>query len=407
LRCDRCEAANPELAEFCWRCGRALNHAHDGGDRDDAYAMQPSEHVAQLALISTLLPHTNRRVANEYRWGLIVGAAMALLLAVVGLLAPAVMIAAFLIPVTYVVFAHDVDLWEERPGGTLAAMYLLSAAGAAAVSLVFFRWFGEDAFAGMLFSGADTDRGGLGALSVGALLLFGLALPAIAELVREVGPVLLVRQPRFDDMIDGFTFGMASGAAYAAFETVITFGVLFTVGVHSNDALTTWIVLILNLMIVKPVIYGCASGMAVAAFSGRGEGYDGFTFRYVRQLLVAIAVNIAYWLGIRLLAPAPYGSALGLLWGALLAAALLVRTRVVLHAAVLEAAVEDAAQGRRSKWATTDIGYCAECEHALLPDSLFCIVCGSSTRASSITARRDARNPAQPAATGADTAGAQ
>jgi hypothetical protein len=401
VQCERCEANNPDVAEFCYRCGQPLGHAHEGADRGDAYAIQPSEHVAQLALISTLLPHTNRRVANEYRWALILGSAVSVLLAVVGLIAPAVMIAAFLIPVTYLVFAHDVDLWEERPGGALAAIFLLSGTGAAAVSLAFFRWFGEDGFAGLLFAGADTDRGGIASLPVVAIVLFAITMPVIAEIVREIGPVLLVRQPRFDDMIDGFTFGMASGAAYAAFETVIAFGVLFTVGVHSTDALTTWIVLLVNVMIVKPVIYGCASGVAVATFSGRGEGYDGFTGRYVGQFLLAIVTSVAYWLGVRLLAPAPYGAALGLLWGALLAAVLIVRTRVVLHAAVLEAAVEDAARGHRSKWATTDGGHCAECEHALLADSLFCIVCGSSTRAASINSRRDAQAPIAAEAGGA------
>lgn len=397
MRCDRCEAENPEPAQFCWRCGRALHHPTDAGGRGDAYALQPSEHVAQLALVSTLLPHANRRVANEYRWALIAGTGAALLLVAAGLLPPAVMIAAFLLPATYLVYAHDVELWEERPGATLGALYLITAAGAAVVSVFFFRWVGEDAFAGLLF--ANADRAGLAGLSIGGILLFGVALPVASEIVRQIGPIVLARQPRFDDMIDGFTFGVASGAAYAAFETIIAFGVMFTAGLHSADALTTWAVVILNLMIVKPVIYGAATGMAVAAFSGRGEGYDGFTRAYVGQVGLAVAANVAYWLGARLLAPAPFGQALGLFWGVLIAAALIVRTRSVLHVALLEAAVEDAARDHRPHWATTDLGYCPECENALLPDALFCIVCGTSVRATSTAARRQIREPAGSAET--------
>ncbi len=389
MRCDRCGAESPELGQFCWRCGRALHHARDTGGRGDAYVIQPSEYVAQLALISTLLPHSNRRVANEYRWALIMGGAAALLLAAVGLLAPALMIAAFLLPATYLVYAHDVELWEERPGATLGAVYLLTAAGAALVSLLFFRWVGEDAFAGLLF--ASADGGGLAGLSVVSVALFGVALPIASEIVRQIGPLVLVRRPRFDDMIDGFTFGVASGAAYAAFESVIAFGVLFTVGLHSADALTTWVVVILNLMVVKPVIYGCATGMAVAAFSGRGEGYDGFTSAYFRRLSLAIAANVAYWLGARLLATAPFGQALALLWGSLIAAALIVRARVVLQEALLEAAVEDAARNARPRWAARELAICPECESALLPDALFCIICGTSVRATSVAARRDIR----------------
>ena len=195
-------------------------------------------------------------------------------------------------------------------------------------------------------------------------------------------------------MIDGFTFGVASGAAYAAFETVVAFGALFTIGVRSTDALTTWVVVIVNVMLVKPVIYGCATGTAVAAFSGRGEGYDGFSGRYVGQVVVAIAANVAYWVGVRVLAPAPFGLALGLLWGVLIAGLLVLRARVVLQTAVLEAAVADAANDLRPRWATTDLGTCPECESALLPDALFCIDCGSSVRATSGAARRQIREPA-------------
>jgi hypothetical protein len=356
--------------------------------------MQPSEHVAQLALLSTLLPHSNRGVANEYRWALVAGGAVAMLLAALGLVAPAVMVGAFLIPATYLVFAHDVDLWEERPGLTIAALYLVTGVGAVVVTLVSFQWLGRDLFAGMLFGNAD--GGGSSGTPVVAFLVFGVAVPVVSELVRQVGPVILARQPRFDDMIDGFTFGVASGAAYAAFETVVAMGALFTMGVRSTDALTTWVVVIVNVMLVKPVIYGCATGTAVAAFSGRGEGYDGFSGRYVGQVVVAIAANVAYWVGVRALAPAPFGLALGLLWGVLIAGLLVVRARVVLQEAVLEAAVEDAANDRRPRWATTDAGTCPECENALLPDALFCIVCGSSVRATSGEARRQIREPAAP-----------
>jgi hypothetical protein len=389
MRCDRCEAENPDPAQFCWRCGRALRRPADAGGRGDAYALQPSEHVAQLALVSTLLPHANRRVANEYRWAFLAGAGASLLLTAAGLLGPAVMIAAFLLPAAYLVYAHDVELWEERPGATLGALYLVTAAGSALLSIAWFRWIGEDSFAAMLFTSADG-----GGPSTGGILLFAVALPVLSEIVRQIGPIALARQPRFDDMIDGFTFGVASGAASAAFETVVAFGVLFSVGLQSADALATWIVVILNLMIVKPVIYGAATGMAVATFSGRGEGYDGFTPAYVGQVGVAIAANVAYWLGARLLAPAPFGQALALLWGALIAALLVIRTRSLLHVALLEAAVEDAAREHRPRWATTDLGYCPECENALLPDALFCIVCGTSVRATSSAARRQIREPA-------------
>jgi hypothetical protein len=389
VRCDRCGADNPEPAQFCWRCGLTLHRSRAVRGRETPYVVQSSEQVGQLALISTLFPHATRRVLNEYRWAVIGGAAAALLLTALGLLPPAIMIAAFLLPAAYLVYYHDIQLWDERPGAILAALYLLTGAGAAIVSLLFFRWVGEDLFAGLLF--VNADRGGVSGLPVAAVLIFAVALPVISELVRQIGPVLLARQPRFDDMLDGFTLGVASGVVYATFETAVAFGALFSVGLGSRDAITSWVVVILNLMLVKPVIYGCATGTAVAAFSGRGEGYEGFTSRYLGQVGVAVGANVAYWLGTRLLAPAPFGSGLALLWGILIAALLVLRARTVLQSALVEAAVEDAANEVRPKWATTDSARCPECENVLLPDSLFCIICGTSVRATSAAGRRHIR----------------
>ncbi|MCA1727555.1 MAG: PrsW family intramembrane metalloprotease [Actinobacteria bacterium] len=393
MRCEHCGGENPELARFCWRCGRGLARVAAPPTRSArAYAIQPSENVTQLALISTLLPHTNRGVADDYRWAFVVGMGATLFLTVVGLLPAAVVMAAFLLPVAYLVYMHDVDLWEGRPGLVSGALYLLTGALAVVITLAFFRWLFADAFGGLLFTGGD--RGGLGALPLGSVALFAVGLPVVAEIAKQIGPLLLVRRPEFDDMIDGFTFGAASGIAYSAFETIIAFGTVFSAaGLLNTDSLGTWLVVMVNLMLLKPVVYGAATGVAVAGYSGKGEGYDGFTGHYVGELLFAIAANVLYWVGIRLLAPAPFGAALGLFWGALVAAGLLVRARIVLQTALLEAAIEDAARDARPKWATSEIGYCPECENALLPDAAFCVVCGSSVRATSGGARRAIRSP--------------
>jgi hypothetical protein len=385
MGCPECNAQNPELARFCLRCGASLR-AIDAAARRGTYAVHPSESVVQLALISTLLPHTNRRAANEYRWALFVSAAAILVLGLVGLAAPAVAAASFLIPVTYLVYLHDSGLWQDRRASVVTALYGIVGLGAVLVSVIFFLGLGESFFAVL---SATADRGGLRALPLLPLVIFSVGLPAVSEVVKQIGPVLLARRPQFDDMLDGFTFGVAAGATYAGFESLIAFGAVFSAErVYSPEGLGGWLVVILNLMVIKPVIYGCATGIAAAAFSGRGEGYDGFTPSYVAHFLVAVAANVVYWLGIRLLATAPFGAALGLLWGAVVAAVLLVRARTTLQAALVESALEDAAADGRSKWATTDGGFCPECESVLLADAMFCVICGSSVRATSGTGRR-------------------
>ena len=80
-------------------------------------------------------------------------------------------------------------------------------------------------------------------------------------------------------------------------------------------------IVVLNVMVVKSLIYGTATGIAVASFSGKGEGYDGFTPAYFANFGLAVGANVAYWLGVRLMAYLPFGNALGLIWGFVILAA--------------------------------------------------------------------------------------
>jgi hypothetical protein len=233
----------------------------------------------------------------------------------------------------------------------------------------------------------------LGSLPIGPFLLFVLVLPIVAEIAMNVGPVLLARRPQFDDMIDALTFGVAAGTTYAAAETIVAYRSVFSGQLHTTQGLGNWIPVILSLMIVKSLIYGTVTGLALTAFSGRGEGYDGFTARYARAFGLAVLTLVVYWAGIRLLAYVDYGVWLGLIWGLVVLTILVVRIRVVLHAALLETALEDAAASRRGSAAVSDGGWCPDCEMPLLPDALFCVACGQSVRATSQQVRRQLREP--------------
>src|SRR4029078_1616420 len=103
----------------------------------------------------------------------------------------------------------------------------------------------------------------------------------VGGVLKQVGPLVLASRPQFDDMIDGLTFGVAAGAAFAAAETIVVNRGLFSrVGqVDSPDA-GFWVSLILSAAVVKPIVYGAATGIAVASYSGLGAGYAGFKPAY-------------------------------------------------------------------------------------------------------------------------------
>jgi hypothetical protein len=348
--------------------------------------------VGQFALISTIMPHSNREAADNYRWALAVGGALVLLFTLIGLLPAAIAAAAALVPITYIVYLYDVNLWRDAPVQTIGILFAFTGLLSIIISFIFFHGLFEGQYGNLLLS-----RGGLGGASIASIIIFAMFLPTVAELAKQLGPILLVRRPGFDDMIDGLTFGVAAGTAYAAFETLVAFSQVFGAReLQTTDNVASWFVVILNLMIVKAVIYGTATGIAMAAFSGRGEGIRGFSPDYYANLAFAIGANVLYWLGVRLLAYAPFGPALGLFWGLLIAAALIIRVRVLLQASLIEVAIEDAAASRRPTAATTDGGYCPECQVTLLPDSLFCINCGTSIRATTTNARQHVTEPLVP-----------
>lgn len=389
MECSKCHSENPEVALYCHRCGDNLRGT--GGGRKNSYVVQSAEGVRQMAIISTIMPQTNRDEADAFRWALLLGGGLVLVLTLLGLLPLAVIAGAALVPVVYLVYIYDVNAWEDAPLPVTLALFIGTGLLAVLISLLFFDWvFGD--FAVQLL----VNRNGLAGVSIPALLIFAVLLPIVAEIAKNAGMVFLASKPQFDDMIDGLTFGIAAGTAYAAFETMIAFLPVITANeLRTTDGLAGWLVVIVNLMIVKSLIYGTASGLAGAAFSGKGEGYDGFTPHYFKNFAFAIGANIVYWLGVRILAYLPFGQALGLLWGVLIAGALILRIRGTLQEALLEAAIEDAANGRRSKGATTEAAWCPECEMPLLPDSAFCISCGESVRATSNVARHHIRDAAE------------
>ena len=174
--------------------------------------------------------------------------------------------------------------------------------------------------------GAD-ERIGLGAAIDGGVqtrtvLAYGVVAPLAAVVLALAGPLFLAARPRFDDMIDGLTFGAVSGAAYAAGETLVMHrGVLDTRPGQRGDV-ATWLSVVANAAAVKPVVYGTALAIAAAAFSGIGAGYEGFGRRFAKGLGIAVTAMVCYSLGVNLFDqwfdPTPAAVA-GLVWGLLIA----------------------------------------------------------------------------------------
>jgi RsiW-degrading membrane proteinase PrsW (M82 family) len=372
-----------------------------GGERRQSYALQPGEPVASFNLVTSLMPMASGSAPQTYRWALGVGLLIPVVAGALGFLAFAFVAAAVVVPAIYVVYLYDVNQWEDEP----IAVVLGAMVAAAALGVGFtFLWH-----AGILDSNLTSmsfDGNAAGGIRWSSLLVLVLLVPIVSEVLKEVGPLVLASRPKFDDMIDGLTFGVASGAAFAAAETIVVNRGLFgDFGRIDSPNAGFWVSLIVSAAIVKPIVYGAATGIAVASYSGLGAGYDGFKPGYFRGLAEALIANIAFQAGLFFAArlEGTKGAVVGLVWGALIAAALVVRLRYLLHFAVLEAALEAGAGGAELKDTAHGTAYCPSCEMPLLHGANFCVVCGTSVRAGNKVTR--ARNRVDDTAPVLDAAG--
>ncbi|HEX5335480.1 MAG TPA: PrsW family glutamic-type intramembrane protease [Propionicimonas sp.] len=321
------------------------------------------------------MPREAGRHPQTYRTAFTITLVVALVAAIFGAMPIAVLIAAFAIPIVYITYLYDVNLWEDEPLAVTGLAFGLTAVAAALFTLL---WTGLLPLTTTL-RGPDGDL--LGGPQWGTFLILAILVPLVGELIRQVGPVLLARRPAFDDLMDGVTFGVVSGVAYACLDTLVRHWALLTGGLVAPQP-AQFASLVFLEGFVKPLVMGTATGLAVAEFSGLGKGYDGFTPRYFGGVGLAVGANVLYATGIYLLGYVGSPNValpLQVMWGLLILGGLIIRLRTVLQAGLTEGALEAAARADQPD--TTEMGFCVRCEMPLLPGSAFCSACGVSMRA--------------------------
>ena len=106
MECPRCKSDVPEVSHFCHHCGAGLRSGDAG--RRKAYAAKPDEPVASFRLVSTIMPYGTGRRPSTYRIALGIALAITLVAAALGALPVALMVAAFAVPIVYILYLYDV-----------------------------------------------------------------------------------------------------------------------------------------------------------------------------------------------------------------------------------------------------------------------------------------------------------
>jgi hypothetical protein len=340
--------------------------------------------VASFALISTIMPRGAAH-PQSYRVALTIGLVVALVAAIFGALPIAILVAAFAVPIVYIVYLYDVNLWDDEPLPVTGLAFGLTGLLTIGFMIII------ELLRGPEFPTTALDGTNLAAPSVWTFLLVAVLVPLVGEVIRQVGPLLLASRPEFDDLMDGLTFGVISGVSFACFDTIVRYWDLLTGGLVEPDP-GLWVSLIFLHGFVKPLLIGTATGIACAEFSGLGRGYDGFTPRYYAAFALAVGANIAFAAGLYLFAfvgDDTLAVILSLAWGLLLLGILILRMRTVLHVGLMEAALERSARAG-ALGTDGDLDVCARCELPLQEHAAFCNACGTAVRVQD-KAHRDRR----------------
>lgn len=358
LVCPHCRSMVP-AGEFCGHCGAHLTRGDAA--RQHAFAAVPSEPVVHLSIVSTLFPHLPHRRGGAFRWALFAGSTAVVILAALHLFAPATIAAVFLLPVLYLLYLYEVEVYESEPWLLITATMIAGAV----------LGYAFTSFTGESVGGLEISR------DIGSSVLFaGILLPIVAQALMLVGPLFLyffrsgLREP-----LDGITFGAASALGFTLAMMLAALWPLLGGPLVGSGSPLDWALRLLNAGILIMLVN--ASTTSVVTASIWLARYDlrrvshGWETSVVGTVVVAVGAQAI--LGI--LSVIVPDLVLQVAIRAIAAVALLIYVRLVIHQSLL---VEGAAH---------EIGPdapCPEC-HRLVPTMAFCPACGVARAAAKQT----------------------
>src|SRR6202165_4765000 len=123
--CPHCDELGPVGA----LCGNWGAHASATAGRAPvhSYAAAPNKHVVRPTVISTLFPHLPHRHAHVFREVLGAGLLIVVLLAALRLYTSALIGAALLLPILYLIYLYEVDVYETEPVLVVGATFVTGA----------------------------------------------------------------------------------------------------------------------------------------------------------------------------------------------------------------------------------------------------------------------------------------
>jgi len=295
--------------------------------REHRYAAHPGEHVAQPSVITTLFPHLGHHKIHEFRWAFITGLAGVLVLYLAGLITAAILVSAFLVPVLYLIYLYEAQVYRDEP-----AMVLGFTIGGGIVAGIVFTVFERFVYNPFQYTANPLANAGV---NIGGLIILGLLFPVVQEAVKPLPAFFLPKRADFPETVDGLVFGIASGLGFSLAEALIGFSSVVT-SLPAHVAPGNWIYDLATLAVFLPLLQGSTTGMIVAAIWRYRRGRLGQ--REIGAVAAAVLAHIAFSAGTEVLKASSVNALFILIWQAAIVGALLIYIRYLLHHALLDEA---------------------------------------------------------------------
>jgi RsiW-degrading membrane proteinase PrsW (M82 family) len=356
MRCASCGREVPD-GVFCTNCGAHQGTAGPAASkrRSSHYAPHPGENVFQPALFTTLFPHLGHRKVHEFRWVFLGGIVGVFALFFAGLITSALCVAVLLLPIMYLLYLYEAQVYREEPIPVLAALVFASVAIGVGVTV------GTD----HLISNGSTLSF---AVTGGSLVLIGIVIPLIQEAAKPLAALALRARPAFrDETLDGLVFGVAAGLGFGVGESFVRFSkILIDLPVRTTPG--DWIYPLLTTAVLLPVLQGTATGLLCAAIWRLARGSADMLA--MLGIAAALGGHIAFTLVGQIFVNHGWSQVVVLAWQLLVVAVLLIVLRALLHFALLEEAREMGSAAR----------FCGHCHRTVTAEG-FCPSCGGALSA--------------------------
>jgi hypothetical protein len=312
---------------------------------------------------------------RTFRWSLALGTGVVLGLAILRLFPLALVSAAVLIPLVTVIYLYDVDVYEDEPLLVLVLTILYGAMAGAAIALIGRAW-------------SPLDVGVAAGPGHSTTAIRGVIIPSAGLLIALIGPLVLLPYRRFNDVLDGVTFGVASAVCYVGALVLISSLRLLGEGLRPVGLVSPWLARLLTFGIAVPLLTAAVAGATTGALwlRFRAQVADrkklGVLGNPLLSLILAAAAVIAGALAQLKLDPFP---ALAVLIG--LDALALLWLRQLIHLGLLEEGAEIVVGPPIT---------CVNCGHST-PRHSFCSNCGIALQALPKSPRSAPRTQGQPA----------